>query len=113
MQKWALLLYQAGHRVCEIFRQLPNTGDAAAHQTAVDKLMEHFKPQHNKLYEIYKFCKTTQQADETIDQFHTRLHSLAQRCEFINDHVDFEIMLQIVREALPPGIVNWHFMILS
>ena len=30
-QKRALLLYQAGHRVREIFRQLPNTGDAAAY----------------------------------------------------------------------------------
>ena len=58
-QKRALLLYQADHRVREIFRQLPNTGDAAAYQTAVDKLTEHFEPQRNKLYEIYKFRKTT------------------------------------------------------
>ena len=57
-QKRALLLYQERHRVREIIRQLPNIGDAAAYQTAVDKLEEHFEPQRYKLYEIYKFRKT-------------------------------------------------------
>jgi hypothetical protein len=31
---------------------------------------------------------------ETIDQFHTRLHSISKNCEFSD--VDFEIMVQIV-----------------
>ena len=95
-RKRALLLYQAGPCVHEIFRQIPNTGDAAAYKTTVDKLTEHFEPQRNRLYEIYKFRTTNQQANETIDQFHTRLHSLAQSCEFAADQIDFEIMLQIV-----------------
>ena len=30
----ALLLYQAGHRVREIFRQIPETGDASDYDTA-------------------------------------------------------------------------------
>ena len=37
-RKQALLLYQAGPRVHETFRQIPNTGDAAAYTTAVEKL---------------------------------------------------------------------------
>ena len=75
---------------------MPNTGDTAAYKTAIDKLMEQFEPQQNRLYEIYKFRKTNQQEDDTIDLFHTRLRSLAQSCEFANDQVDFEIMLQTV-----------------
>jgi hypothetical protein len=41
-RKRALLLYQAGQRVREMFRQLPNTGTAADYKTATDKLTEYF-----------------------------------------------------------------------
>ena len=43
---------------------------------------------------MYKFREANQGASETIDQFHTRLHSLAKNCEFSD--VNFEIMTQIV-----------------
>ena len=95
-RKRALLLYQAGPRVREIFRQLPNTGEAKDYKKAVEKLTEYFEPQKNKLYEVYKFRQAAQQSNETIDQFHTRLRSLAQSCEFTTDEMDFQIMLQIV-----------------
>ena len=95
-RKRALLLFQAGPRVREIFRQLPNTGEAKDYKKAVEKLTEYFEPQKNKLYEVYKFRQATQQSKETIDQFHTRLRSLAQSCEFTAEDMDFQIMLQIV-----------------
>ena len=95
-RKRALLLYQAGPRVREIFRQLPNTGEAKDYKKAVEKLTEYFEPQKNKLYEVYKFRQAAQQSNETIDQFHTRLRSLAQICEFTTNEMDFQIMLQIV-----------------
>ena len=95
-RKRALLLYQAGPHVREISRQIPNNGDATAYTTAIEKLMECFEPKRNRLYEIYKFRKTNQQANETIDQFHTHLRSSSQSCELAADQVDFEIMLQIV-----------------
>ena len=87
----ALLLYQAGPR--EIFRQIPDNGDADEFDTAVTKLNEHFEPQKHRLYEVYKFRQTPQET-ESIDQYYTRLRSLSQRCEFTD--ADFEIMLQIV-----------------
>jgi hypothetical protein len=88
----ALLLYQAGARVREIFRQLPDTGDDL--ETAVAKLNEYFEPQKHRLYEVYKFRQAAQENNESIDQYHTRLRSLAERCQFEN--MDFDIMLQIV-----------------
>ena len=44
-QKRALLLYQAGSRVREIFRQLPDRGEDDDYDTAVAKLNGYFGPQ--------------------------------------------------------------------
>ena len=87
-----LLLYQAGARVREIFRQLSDTG--GDFEAAVAKLNEYFEPQKHRLYEVYKFRQAAQENIESIDQYQTRLRSLAERCQFEN--MDFEIMLQIV-----------------
>ena len=95
-RKRALLLYQAGSRVHEIFRQLQDTGEDKDYKTAVDKLNEYFEPQKNRLYKVYKFRQAKQEEGETLDQFHTRLRSLSQTCEFADDSLDFEIMIQIV-----------------
>ena len=54
-QKRALLLYQAGSRVREIFRQLADTGDAHDYKIAKDKLRDYFEPQKNRRYEVFKF----------------------------------------------------------
>jgi hypothetical protein len=53
-QKRALLLYQAGSQVREIFRQLTDTGNANDYKTAKDKLREYFEPQKNRRYEVFK-----------------------------------------------------------
>ena len=44
-QKRAFLLYQAGSRVREIFRQLPDRGEDDDYDTAVTKLNGYFEPQ--------------------------------------------------------------------
>ena len=52
-RKRSLLLYQAGPRVREIFKQIPDTGTSADYDTAKAKLKAHFDPQKNKRYEVY------------------------------------------------------------
>ena len=47
-RKRALLLYQAGARVREIFAQFEDTGTADAFDTAKQKLTAYFEPQKNK-----------------------------------------------------------------
>ena len=93
-KKRALLLYQAGARVREIFRQIPDNGDDKDYDKAVEKLNEYFEPQKHRLYEVYKFREARQDVSETLDQYYTRLRSLSTRCEFADP--DFEIMVQIV-----------------
>ena len=90
----ALLLYQAGQRVRELFRQLLNTGEDDAFDTAVTKLTSYFKQQKNKPFKVYTFKKTVQGPNETLDQFHTCLLTLAENCEFHD--LEFEIQVQIV-----------------
>ena len=48
----ALLLYTAGLRVREIFKQIPNNGDENNFKTAKEKLTEYFQPQTNRRYEV-------------------------------------------------------------
>ena len=93
-RKRALLLYQAGSRIRDIFAQLPDTGEANDFDTAKDRLTQHFQPQKNVRYDVYVFRKAFQQKDETLDQYHTRLRALAEPCEFNN--LDFELEEQII-----------------
>ena len=49
-QKRAILLYQAGPEVFEIFKTLQDTGEAKDFKRAVDALTAHFEPDKNKIY---------------------------------------------------------------
>ena len=89
-RKRALLLYQAGSRVREIFGQLENTGENNAYDTAKAKLTEYFEPQKNRRYDVYCFRQANQEPQETLDQYHTRLRTLAVPCEF-GDNLTFEL----------------------
>ena len=90
----ALLLYQTGQRVREIFRQIPNRGTESDYKLAKDKLTEYFEPQENRRYEVHRIRHAAHDPKETLDQFHTRLRTLAQTCSFTG--VDFEIEQQII-----------------
>ena len=45
-------------------------------------------------YEVYRFRQTTQGPNETLDQFHTRLITMAENCELTD--VNFEIEEQSI-----------------
>ena len=72
----ALLLYQAGPRVREIVRQIPDTGPDTDCKTAKQKLKAYFDPQKNRRYEVYRFRQATQTDSGTLGQFHTRLQTM-------------------------------------
>ncbi|CAB4039327.1 Retrovirus-related Pol poly from transposon, partial [Paramuricea clavata] len=93
-RKRALLLYQAGPRVREIFKQIPETGTDTDYDITKQKLKAYFDPQKNRRYEVYRFRQTTQEHNETLDQFHTRLRTISETCEFAD--VEFEIEEQII-----------------
>ena len=99
-RKRALLLYQSGPRVREIFSQLPplvteeNEEPGDEYEAAKAQLTAYFEPQKNRRYEVYQCRQTTQAASETLDQYHTGLRTMAQTCEF--QDVDFEVEEQII-----------------
>lgn len=95
-QKRALLLYQAGEATQEIFETLEGTGKD--YKTAKEKLDEYFSPKKNVDYEIFQFRKATQQPNETVDQFVTRLRKLAATCEFHD--VSREIKSAVIQNCL-------------
>ena len=78
-RKRALLLYQAGPEVHEIFKTLPDTGDEKNYEAAVNSLTAYFEPEKNRIYQTYMFRQASQQDNETIDEFHTRLRRFTQR----------------------------------
>ncbi len=72
-KKRALLLYQAGARVREIFHQFNHhRGEDNDYDMAVEKLNEYFKPQKHRLYDVYQFREVRQGSTETLEQYYTR-----------------------------------------
>jgi hypothetical protein len=91
-RKRALLLYYIGESTLNIFETLQETGTEDGYDKAYQALNEHFKPRKNTSFEIFKFRKTNQLVDETLDQYHVRLVQKAKYCEFSN--LDTEIKAQ-------------------
>ena len=81
-QQRALLLHLAGPDVQEIFETLSDTGDD--YKTALDKLNVYFEPQKNISFERHTFRQASQQQQEPITDYVTRLKTLAATCEFPN-----------------------------
>ena len=92
-KKRALLLYQAGSEVYEIFKTLEED-EAKDFKSVVKALKKYFEPEKNVIYQTYIFRQATQGKEEGIHEFHTRLRGLAKHCEFAD--ADFEIEMQIV-----------------
>ena len=91
-QKRALLLHLGGPTVQKVFKGLTDTGDDF--DTAAEKLGEYFAPKKNIRYERYQFKQTKQQQGESLDQYASRLRSIAENCEF--DNVDDALADQIL-----------------
>ena len=96
-QQRALLLYQAGPEVQDIFETLADTGRDDDLDAAIKSLTEYFAPAQNTNFEIFRFRQAKQQPQETLENFHTRLRKLAQTCSFPKDSVDNEIKQQIIQ----------------
>ena len=72
-QKKALLLHTAGLNVQDIYFTLTEEGGSDIYQKAMATLNKYFKPQANVPFERLCFRETRQLANETVEQFLTRL----------------------------------------
>ncbi len=72
----ALLLHYAGDSVQDIFDTLTvadPTGAETVYTTAKAALSKYFDPRKNREYSLYQFRQMSQENNETLDAFHTRL----------------------------------------
>ena len=67
------MLHLAGQDVQDVFSTLPDTGDAADYEEAVDALNAYFIPHVNTALARFAFQKLHQKPGETVQQFATRL----------------------------------------
>ena len=107
-RKKALLLHYIGDEVYDIFDSFSDEkkgvgsvnaeGEANEYETLKQSFTTYFTPKQNSTYEIYKFRQAKQTRGETIDEFHTRLRTLANTCDFHD--VKQEILTQILHGCL-------------
>ncbi len=90
-RKRALLLCYAGDKVYEIFDTFTDAGGVDDYDTAKTKLDDYFKPLKNVEYEIFTFREARQEPGETIDQYCTRLKTLANTCEYTDSAREIRI----------------------
>ena len=72
--------------------------DKKDYSKVVRKFNEYFKVRKNTIFERANFNLTRQLADETVEQFITRLHQIADTCEF------GEMRSEMIRDRLVIGI---------
>lgn len=87
-QKKALLLHYAGVDVQDIFYAFSQETQDKGFADTKKALTDHFEPKKNTTFERHIFRQATQQADETISTFVTRLKTIARGCNYGDLHDD-------------------------
>ena len=102
----ATLLSVLGKECMQLYKTLPLTAEQRKDpDVIIQKLTEHFEPQRNTIYERYLFNLTKQEANETFDQFLTRLRELVCTCEYgaLTDEMVRDRIVIGIKENEPRG----------
>ena len=91
----AQLLHMAGPDVQDIFYTLSDTGTAKEYKRAVDALNGYFIQEVNPAFARHTFRQMTQETDESVEQFVTRLRQAVEGCDYGADG-DNEIRDQLL-----------------
>ena len=105
-QKKALLLHIAGPEVQDLFETLtiPATvDDQTEYDVALSALNTYFSPTPNIAFERHQFRQAAQRPGESVDEFCTRLKSLAASCAFSGQR-DEHIRDQFVDKCSSSGL---------
>ena len=78
----AALLHLSGMEMREIYKTLKQDDDT--YETICPKLTDYFRPHKNLTYERSQFKQATQNMDECVTSYITRLMNLPLHCEFQN-----------------------------
>ena len=96
-RKKALLLHFAGEDVFDINETKTHEAEETC-ELLKSALTKHFSSKRNVEYEFFLFRQSSQNAKETLDQFHIRLLQLAKNCDFHDK--SREIKSQIIQRCL-------------
>lgn len=78
-----ILCYTMGEKSEEILKQIiPDMTAATTFQTVKTQFGRYFNPKKNEIFERYKFNSRTQRENESVDEFITALHTLAETCNY-------------------------------
>lgn len=93
-----LLFYIMGEKSEEVLLQLKPAPTTLA--SALEKFDGYFNPKRNVIFERFKFNSRVQRQGETIENFITELHALAENCEY------GELKEQLIRDRIVVGMLN-------
>ncbi len=94
-RKKAQLLILVGEKVYDIYETLAD--DADDYDAVKTKLDGYFKPLKDEAMSVYSFREESQKAGESVDQFVTRLKTMAKHCGFTDK--DKEIRAQVLQKT--------------
>ena len=93
------LVYAMGKEADGIFRSFRLTeGDSKKYDTVKESFENYFIKKRNVIFERTKFNLRVQTAEESVDNFITDLHSLAEFCEYGDLHD------QLIRDRIVVGL---------
>ena len=102
-RKKALLLHLVGSETQDIFDTLTPASDSF--QDALKALSDHFEPKKNVTFERSVFHRATQNQNETIEQYVTRLRQLSLHCEY-GEETDNNIRDQVITSCRSSKLRN-------
>ena len=91
------LLYCLGEEAEEVLATTSISDDRKKYLKFIEEFNKYFKVKRNVIYERARFNRCTQLPEESVDQFITEIHSLADSCEF-------GPMKELIRDRLVVGI---------
>ncbi|KAM7309266.1 hypothetical protein ISCGN_012897 [Ixodes scapularis] len=95
------LLYTMGRQARKIFQTFNLSEEEAKNYSLVKKKFDdHFVAARNLVYESARFHRRSQEPGETVDQFVTALHTLADRCDY------GEVKERMVRDRFVVGLMD-------
>lgn len=100
-----MLVYTMGEKADDIFVSFKlSEKQAVEYKAVVDKFTAHFIPKINVIFERSKFNMRVQEKGESVEEYITALHKLAETC----DYEKFEIGMQdeLIRGRLVIGLLD-------
>lgn len=100
VEKIDLLLYAMGEKSEEIFMQVMPQPHGKSFQDVIQAFTDYFEPKKNVVFERSRFNSRSQLAGETVDQYVTALHVMAEKCNY------GQLRDELIRDRIVMGLTD-------